>query len=141
MSDHDAFMTDLSQQPEDENESEFEYVDDDDEEFEESQNEKDTQVTNEIDSDFDDDAFNDADDDFNDFDDDDWGDEEVDDINNDNNIMSGAKQSQFEAMIPSITAKCINSNCDGINMIPLFAASADLKSRSRIGAMVAIRVI
>merc|ERR1712154_78644 len=43
-------------------------------------------------------------------------------------------------MIPSITSHCINSNCDEINMIPLFAASSDLKSRSRIGAIAAIRV-
>merc|ERR1712228_328516 len=132
-------MEDLSQQPDDENESEFEYVDDDDAEFEDEED-GDTQLENEIDPDFDEDAFNDADDDFNDDGIDDWGDDDVDDINNDNNIMSGAKSSAFEQMIPSITSQCINSNCDEINMIPLFAAASDLKSRSRIGAMVAIRV-
>eukprot|EP01083_Nonionella_stella_P001411 4058_1 len=69
-----------------------------------------------------------------------WGDDDCGDINNDDNIMSGAKSNQFEATIPEMTAQAINSNCDEINMIPLFAATPDLKSRSRIGAMVAIRV-
>jgi len=67
-----------------------------------------------------------------------WGD--ADDINNDNAIMTGAKQTQFESSIPTITQTAIDSNCDEISMLPLFAASSDLKSRSRVGAMVAIRV-
>ena len=70
-----------------------------------------------------------------------WGDDdEVADINGDEAIMSCAKEKLFETTIPSITTKTLSSNCDEVNMIPLFAAAPDLKSRSRIGAMVAIRV-
>ena len=88
---------------------------------------------------FDDDDF--GDDDFNDDDGGGWDDdEELADINGDNAIQTQAKNSLFESSIPDITRKSIMSNCDEINMVPLFAASADLKSRSRVGAMVGIRV-
>jgi len=64
-------------------------------------------------------------------------DDDVADLNSDQAIMSNAKEN---ASIPTITTSTLSSNCDEINMIPLFAAAPDLKSRSRIGAMVAIRV-
>jgi len=84
--------------------------------------------------------FGDDDDGFGD-DDGGWDDDEaVDDINGDEAIMTGAKSSLFESAIPDITRQAIMSNCDEVNMIPLFAASPDLKSRSRVGCMVAIRV-
>ena len=42
--------------------------------------------------------------------------------------------------IPQVTVKALSNNCIEINMIPMFVAKADLKSRSRIGALIGIRI-
>lgn len=166
MADNDVTMTEEQEQP-DENYEDEEFEDDveyeevieevveevvvdadDNENIEEDQNieaqDGDFEDGDFDDGDFDDggdDEFDDGDDGWNDGGDGGWGDgDDVADINNDDNIMSGAKQNQFESTIPEMTDSSINSNCDEINMIPLFAATPDLKSRSRIGAMVGIRV-
>lgn len=90
----------------------------------------------------DDDGFGDVDD--AEFDDNDGGgwddDDDAVDVDGDDGIMNAAKSNLFESSIPEITEKAIRSNCDEINMVPLFAAAPDLKSRSRVGATVAIRV-
>ena len=152
--DNDNDVTTTEEQAIDDNYEDEEFEDDEEYEDGEFEDEEEPQQDGAQEEDFneednlfaddDDGAFDDADD--GDFDDDDggWGDDadnaDIADINNDDNIMSGAKQNQFESTIPEVTTASINSNCDEINMIPLFAASPDLKSRSRIGAMVGIRV-
>eukprot|EP01083_Nonionella_stella_P289886 986463_1 len=148
--DNDITMTDSQQEREkiiidedtnnEEEEFEEDYTNDDDPAFEDDNNDGFEDDPENAEFDDGNDEFDDGNDEFEDGDDD-WGDEdELNDINCDANIMSGAKSSQFESVIPEMTSKSINSNCDEINMIPLFAAQPDLKSRSRIGAMVGIRV-
>ncbi len=66
-----------------------------------------------------------------------WGDE-----TGSKQVSSNAKEDNFPIndRIPSVTSNAIYSNCCEVNMIPLFAAMPDLKSRSRVGAIVALRV-
>jgi len=150
--DNDNDVTMTEEQPGDEYEDE-EFEDDGEFEDEEDGDEQDANGDEELNEEFNEEDNEFADDDDGEFDDggDGWGDDggdggwgdgddDVQDINNDDNIMSGAKQNQFESTIPEMTDSSIHSNCDEINMIPLFAATPDLKSRSRIGAMVGIRV-
>ena len=42
--------------------------------------------------------------------------------------------------IPEVTFEAITNNCVEVNMIPLFAAVPDLKSRLRIGAVLGLRI-
>ncbi|ETO20146.1 hypothetical protein RFI_17071, partial [Reticulomyxa filosa] len=51
-------------------------------------------------------------------------------------------QSDFhiDNKIPTVTVEAITNNCVEINMIPLFSAVPDLKSRARIGAVIGIKI-